>query len=138
MATGGKRHEFTEEKREVFINALREGYTVVGAAKLAKANRQSFYDFKNENEAFAGKWDVAYEEGTDLLEAEAHRRGVEGVSKPVYQGGKLVGHVQEYSDTLLIFTLKARRPGKYRDNIDVKHSGSIDLGQFVKAIADPA
>jgi len=31
--------------------------------------------------------------------------------------------VQRYSDTLLIFLMKARRPDKYRDNVKVEHAG---------------
>jgi hypothetical protein len=37
------------------------------------------------------------------------------VSKPVYQQGMLVGHVQEYSDGLLTLLLKAKRPSEFRD-----------------------
>lgn len=57
----------------------------------------------------------AIEQAADLLEKEARRRAVEGVSKPVYQGGKRVGFVREYSDVLLIFLLKAARPERYRE-----------------------
>jgi hypothetical protein len=42
---------------------------------------------------------------------------VEGVDKPVYQGGVLVGYVREYSDQLLVTLLKAHRPEKFRDNV---------------------
>ena len=31
-------------------------------------------------------------------------------SRPVFQGGELGGMVRDYSDTLMIFTLKDRRP----------------------------
>ncbi len=37
------------------------------------------------------------------------RRAVDGVDEPVYQGGKKVGSITRYSDTLLIFLLKANR-----------------------------
>ena len=50
-----------------------------------------------------------------MLEDEAKRRAYEGVKKPVYQGGKRVGYVQEYSDTLLIFLLKGTNKAKYGD-----------------------
>ena len=61
--------------------------------------------------------------GADMLEDEAVRRAKDGVERPVYQGGKLVGHVQEYSDTLLIFLLKGARPEKYRDRVQRELSG---------------
>jgi hypothetical protein len=61
----------------------------------------------------------AMDQAADALEKEARRRAVEGVSKPVYQGGKKVGTIQEYSDVLLIFLLKGARPAKYRERYDV-------------------
>lgn len=64
------------------------------------------------------------EEGTDLLEDEAQRRARDGTQKPIYQGGKKVGIVNEYSDTLLIFLLKARRRGKFGDK--VQHGGDAE------------
>ena len=55
----------------------------------------------------------------------ARRRAAEGTLKPVYQGGKLVGEIREFSDTLLIFLLKGKRPEVYRENVKVEHSGKI-------------
>jgi hypothetical protein len=52
---------------------------------------------------------------TTLLEDEAKRRACNGVLKPVFQGGKKVGVVREYSDTLLIFLLKCWHPARYGD-----------------------
>lgn len=51
-----------------------------------------------------------------MLEQEAYRRAVEGVEEPVYQGGELVGTVRRYSDKLLEFLLRGRRPQVYREN----------------------
>jgi len=57
----------------------------------------------------------AQRDARDILamEREAYRRAVEGNDKPVYQGGKKVGTVKEYSDGLLTFLLKARKPEVY-------------------------
>jgi hypothetical protein len=67
----------------------------------------------------------------DMLEIEAVRRAHGGVLKPVFQGGLFVGHVREYSDTLLIFLLNAARPLKYRANskIDVAIGGTLTVRQ---------
>lgn len=54
------------------------------------------------------------------MEAEAYRRGVKGVQRPVYQGGALAGYVTEYSDLLIQLLLKANRPDKYREKNDVQ------------------
>ena len=91
----------------------------------------------------------------DNLEAEAYRRAVEGVERPVYQGGRLVGTVREYSDSLLTIMLRARHPayaktaGGTSVNVDNRdqskhlHVGppeptSKDLGAYVKRLGDLA
>ena len=58
-------------------------------------------------------------------ETEAWRRGKAGVLKPVYQGGKKVGSVREYSDTLPILCSKARDPEKYRDRQQIDVTASL-------------
>ena len=52
------------------------------------------------------------------MELEARRRAVKGTDKPVFQRGEQVGTIREYSDTLLMFLLKANKPEKFRDNFD--------------------
>ena len=49
-------------------------------------------------------------EATDLLESYALKRATVGVERPDLPGRQEVGTVNEISDTLLIFMLKARRP----------------------------
>ncbi len=46
-----------------------------------------------------------------------------GVLRPVFQGGKHVGDIREYSDTLLQFLLKGERPEKFRERYEV--SGTV-------------
>lgn len=59
----------------------------------------------------------------DQLEAEAIRRGVDGVDEPVYTpSGKLAGMKRVYSDRLLLAVLKARHPA-YRDTRHLELTG---------------
>lgn len=97
----------------LFLNALREGASVSGAARIAQKPCCSFYNWRRRYPSFEKEWDDAVGEGTDLLEDEAVRRGVVGIEKPVFYGGKLVGHEIRHSDTLLMFLLKGRRPEKF-------------------------
>jgi hypothetical protein len=69
------------------------------------------------------------------MEQEAIRRGQHGVEKPVFQGGKEVGAVREFSDTLLIFMLKSRKPETYRENVKVEHAGQVSHGAVF--VTDP-
>lgn len=106
-----------------FLTALATTGIVSRAAKAAKVGRSTAYRHRGDDAEFARLWDDAVEESNDLLEAEAFRRAVKGVRKPVYQGKLLVGYVREYSDQLLITLLKSRRPSKYRDGVKVVVAG---------------
>jgi len=89
------------------------------------------YRWRAEDKTFAAAWDKAIEIGADLLEEEAMRRAVTGVQRPVFQGGRLVGHVRDYSDTLLIFLLKGAKPQKYAERTKNEHVGRLTLEQLV-------
>ncbi len=111
----------TDKKADAFLTALRDGATVAGACKEAKIGRSTAYDWRGKDKAFATAWDEALEDGTDALEDEAKRRAVEGVAEPVFYQGKKVATVRKYSDTLLMFLLKGRRPEKFKDRHE--HTG---------------
>lgn len=117
----------TAEKEDAFLEVLSAGGSVYKAARAAKIGRRTAYEWRDADEEFAKRWALAVEDGVDAMEDEAHRRAVEGVDKPVYYQGAECGYVREYSDTLLIFTLKARRPEKYRENINHNHTGNISV-----------
>ncbi len=111
-------------KKEKFLAALAKGRTVKDSCIHAGAGRAAVYKWRKGDPEFAAAWDKAEDEGTDVLEAEAIRRAVEGVDEPVgwYQG-VAGGTIRRYSDVLLIFLLKGRRPNKYRERQQVEHSG---------------
>lgn len=127
----GQADKLTTEKREkrswedAFIDALQKSGNVSEACRKAKVSRQVTYELKNDPTAadFAERWESALEAATDSLELEARRRAATGVLEPVYYQGQKVGSVRRYSDTLLIFLLKAHRPEKFRDNVDVTSGG---------------
>jgi hypothetical protein len=110
----------------VFLRCLTEKGNVSEAAKEANVSRTIVYRHRSNNDRFKKAWDDALAQAADVLEAEAWRRAVEGVEEPVgwYQG-KPGGTVTRYSDTLLIFLLKAHKPDKFRENISVSQSGEF-------------
>jgi len=59
----------------------------------------------------------------ERIEEEADRRAVEGTLEPVFYQGFECGQVRRYSDTLLIFRLKALNPQKYRERASIEHTG---------------
>lgn len=98
--------------REAFLSNLAELGNVRDACRAAGIGRSTAYEWRQDI-TFAGAWDAALEEAADALEGEARRRAVEGVEEPIYHRGEVVGHVQRYSDTLLIFLLKGLRPERF-------------------------
>lgn len=122
--------------REQFILNLADGGHVMESAKLAGVGRRTVYDERQRNEEFALQWADAIEVSTELLEKEAQRRAVDGVEEPIYYKGDEVGRVRKYSDTLLIFLLKGRRPDVYRDGVKVEHSGTVKHDVVVDVVPD--
>ena len=116
------------------------------AAGEAGISRCTPYDYREKHPEFAIAWAEAEATACDALELEARRRAHDGTDKPVIYKGELMGvwidpttgaivnrdtanaqqiplTVKEYSDTLLIFLLKAHRPDKFRDNSKVELTG---------------
>ena len=104
------------ENKKRIIEAFKQTARIDKAAKIVGISRCTVYEWMSNDQEFFAAMGAAQKEATGLLEDEAVRRAREGVKKPVYQQGKLVGHVQEYSDTLLIFLLKCWSPDKYGQN----------------------
>lgn len=130
-----RRDAAQHQKKAAFLAAFSEVGTVTHAARQVAIDRATHYRWLEADAdyrlAFADAEDVAIEG----MEREARRRAVEGTEKPVYQGGELVGTIREYSDTLLIFLMKAARPSKYRERVDV----TLDIRREIeKLTADPA
>ena len=112
----------TEKKRKRFLEALTTTASVSRAAEAAGAHRGSFYDWRRDDPGFAAEWQEALERGLDALEDEAFHRALEGVEEPVFYQGQQVALVRKYSDALLMFLLKARRPERFKDRaqLDIK------------------
>jgi hypothetical protein len=116
----------SEEARGRFIAELALGGTVAAACQAAGIGRRTAYDLRERDESFAAEWEDAIEAGTDVIEQEAFRRAVQGTERRIYdKEGNERGVERTYSDRLLELLLKARRPHKYRERVDVRHSGQV-------------
>lgn len=114
-------------QKKAFIEHFRSHGNISKTCRAIRLNRSTVYEWQETDEQFLHDFRQAEIEATETMEAEAHRRAVEGTEKPVFHQGAVCGTVTEYSDTLLIFMLKARAPDKYRERKDVTHSGEISL-----------
>lgn len=84
-----------------FIAALRDNGNVADACRRAKVDRSTAYRERHRSKTFAALWEDALEDAVDELERIANWRA------------------RMTSDTLLIFLLKAHRPDKYRETINI-------------------
>lgn len=109
--------------RAAFLASLEETASVTKTCEVTGTPRRTAYNWRNSDAKFATAWDEAVDRGCDILEDEAVRRAYDGTLKPVFHQGEVCGHIREYSDTLLIFLLKGRRPERYRDRAAVEHTG---------------
>lgn len=127
MATAKRTRRRTPKRdwRPAFLKAFAETGLVIEAAKKAKVSRSNVYDERQRNETFALAWAEIEEWTTEEMEQEAQRRAVRGVEEPIFYKGEIQGSVRKFSDTLLIFLLKARKPEVYRENVKVEHGGKV-------------
>jgi hypothetical protein len=127
--------------KKAFLEAYRDTGNIRLACMAAGVGRSTVYKWQEHDGAFHAAFGQAQVEAVEALEAEAYRRGVEGIEEPVIAAGRgVVGTVRKYSDTLLIFLLKGAAPAKYRERYDPAGSGVQDevvvgYGDGVQGIA---
>jgi hypothetical protein len=116
--------DWTQRFLKVLTGTARApGGSITRACRAAGVCRASFYNRRNEDEAFRAAVETALEEACDALEDEARRRAM------------------KCSDTLMIFLLKAHRPEKYRERYDVRTAVGVTLEvveEIVEAAGGPA
>lgn len=113
-----------QAKKPAMIAAFKSTCSVSRACEIAGIARMTHYLWMHTDPAYAEAFEASRDEAAQVLEDEAVRRAQQGVEEPVYQGGKLVGTVQRYSDTLLIFLLNGARPDKYKQRSSVEVTGA--------------
>ena len=99
--------------RPPFLDAIRVSGNVRLATNAAGIDRSTPYRRAGRDPKFAEAWAAAEQDAVDTLEAEARRRALHG------------------SDGLLMFLLRAHRPERYRDSIDIR----LDVRREAERIA---
>lgn len=113
----------TAKKAAAFLCELEACGNVTRACKRSTLPLRTAYNRRDSDAKFAAAWDAALDRAVVQLEDEARRRAHDGTLKPVFYQGERCGQVREYSDTLLIFLLKAARPERYRERVSAELSG---------------
>lgn len=122
-----------QHKKTKFLEAYARLGTASGAAEETGISRATHRRWLA-SEAYRKAFEAAEDEATELLEREALRRAVDGREEPIYFNGVQVGTTRKYSDVLLIFLLKAKRPDVYRERYDARISASLNVQSAVKVI----
>lgn len=110
------------KQRQRVLSFYEETANIKRSCKSAKVPRRTFYNWLKDEE-FRKQFDESGAMALGVLEDEATRRAIEGTLKPVFQQGKKVGTIREYSDTLIIVLLKARAPHKYKERFASELTG---------------
>ena len=131
MARGRK---IPSESKDLFIKDLKRTCNVTASVLVAGCSRRAIYYTRDRDKEFAEEWDSAVAEATDMLEAEARRRAVDGFEEPVFYQGAVVGAVRKYSDRMLELLLKGHAPEKYKDR--VQHSGDVKVNVTEQALLE--
>ncbi|MGE0420734.1 MAG: hypothetical protein AB7O88_00640 [Reyranellaceae bacterium] len=122
-----RRVALTPERLAKFLGALAASGNVRASAEAAGITPKAAYQAKAKDERLAEAWDDARDTYAASLERELNERVFKGLRRPVFQGGKLVGHETLKSDALLLAALRANMPEKYSDKLDARHhvSGGV-------------
>jgi hypothetical protein len=100
--------------QRTFLAAFSEVGTIVRAAESSGIARASHYQWLSDP-VYRRAFEHAKREAADTLEAEARRRAVEGIKKPVFYKGEICGWEMQYSDSLMTTLLKGNDPEKFAD-----------------------
>lgn len=117
------------ERQECFIESIRATGSIIESARRAspaseKGAVSTFRGFMRDSPEFAARVQEALDDFRDSLVREAVRRGRDGVDRPIYQKGQLVGHERVFSDHLLTLELKKHHEG-YRERTQHDHRVTI-------------
>lgn len=119
-----------EKRKHIFLRVLAETANLKLAVDAAGFKTTAAVNRLRKTDAdFDAAVIEAAEAASDMIEAEAVRRGVQGVKKAVYYKGEIIDYEIVYSDSLLQTLLKAAKPDKYteRKQTTVDINGKIGV-----------
>jgi hypothetical protein len=119
---GGAGMDFTHltsPERAKALAKLANGYSISAAMRAAGYTRQTYYNWRADGTGFDSLADEALEMGTDALEDDARLLAKRG------------------NATIMAIILKARRPDKYRDRVDINIQVRKKAEQMADALGIP-
>lgn len=118
-----------QDKEKFLAKLMASAGNVSKAAAAIKISRNVAYEHKKIDADFSQAWDNVIEACADAAEQELQRRAVKGYLEPVFYKGQMVHKIRKFSDRLLEFYLKGKRPDVYRERLDINSNvqGSLDV-----------
>ena len=114
-------------RKKRFLTVFAQTGVIQHAVRQLGISRSAVQKWRREDPQFAEDFEHAIDDSNERMEREVIRRAVKGTLKPIFHHGVRCGHIREYSDGLLMFMLRARKPHVYRDNATVEHAGRIGV-----------
>lgn len=108
----------TDKQKARVLVSLAMGLSITGACEHAGLSRRTHQRWCTEDDAYRAAVDEAMEAGIDTLEDVAVKRA------------------RAKSDNLLMFLLRARRPAKFRERVELEQSGPLQV--MVRHFTTPA
>jgi hypothetical protein len=127
---------WTSRRRAKFIKELAKTGNVSAAARAAGVSRSHAYALRASESGLSSEWADALEAAVDTLEEEARRRAIDGIDSPHFHQGQVTGTVKKYSDSLLMFLLKAHRPERYRERAAETPDQDTDRAEDIASARD--
>lgn len=129
-----------QKSMPLFLKRLSETGRLMASCQDAGIPWGAMDRARKQDRKLAADCEEAMEIYKDTLRAEIHRRGVEGVPKPIYYKGARIdqGESVEYSDRLLEMLTKRHCP-EFREKVSVDHNvsgGVLVLGGTMESIDD--
>ena len=114
MGVSRAQRERVALRQQAVLDAYAMYGTIAKACEVAGVPRSEHYRWLK-GKRYAARFAEAEEQSIQALETEARRRALGGTEKPLFHKGNQIGNVLVFSDPLLMFLLKAKRPEVYRD-----------------------
>lgn len=110
---------------QAFLEKLSHRGVVSEACRFATVSRNTAEAYRKADASFAQAWDEAIEDSLDAVEAKGHEMATDGLTRPVFQGGELVGEMNMVDPGMVRFFLERGRRQKFGERLDVTISGTV-------------
>lgn len=118
--------KMTVKRKKAFLRHLEKSGSRNAAAAYLGVSRQTIYYHEKQDPVFAEKIQMAIDKAEFEIDAEIHRRGIEGIDQNIYYQGKVVGTEKKFSDRMLEFRAKTLNPERYGEKTTTNLNAKVE------------